>query len=443
MLNSIIFCILVHILIYLSNATHLYGMRWTLWAYTNGDNNGIKYKFPNGINEQFTFDSSATSFIFYTEVKSGSPLSYTLLSSSACWPNQHFTIDSLLSCVGDLDGSGWAGISYKSSGYDWDHSTQDYWIKIVTATLEPTPAVTPSPTSQYLQSNIWTQWAYTDGDYITGIKYLFSYGVNQRFTFDSNAVSITFSNKAENRDYEVTTDNGCFPAQNFNVDETLLCIDRTADFSAGWASLYYKGGTSEDPIDWSHWSATYAIFVLAPIYDPTITPSTNPTLTPTMPTKTPSNTPSNIPTYAPSSITISPTVETLTVSPSANTGTPTIYTLSPTLNTLSLTQATLFPSINTLSPTLYHTLNTDSMGVTDIGKEMDGSVSLHDEKQDLSSLYTLISIIFIIVFVLIAIIGYIDAKIWHKNDLFKISSIIVFGLYSIDFISDIFFAAAE
>ena len=73
---------------------------------------------------------------------------------------------------------------------------------------------------------------------------------------------------------------------------------------------------------------------------------------------------------------------------------------------------------------------------------MSPPISLTDNDDDeLSNLFTVVTIGFVALFVVFGIIGYIDAKYIHRNDLYEISAIIVFGLYAMDFISDIFFAA--
>lgn len=43
-------------------------------------------------------------------------------------------------------------------------------------------------------------------------------------------------------------------------------------------------------------------------------------------------------------------------------------------------------------------------------------------------------------FVVVGCVGYVDASWIHRNDLFDVASVMVFGMFALDFISDIFFA---
>ena len=45
-------------------------------------------------------------------------------------------------------------------------------------------------------------------------------------------------------------------------------------------------------------------------------------------------------------------------------------------------------------------------------------------------------------FLVVGCVGYIDATWIHRNDLFDVASVMVFGMFALDFISDIFFAVS-
>lgn len=92
--------------------------------------------------------------------------------------------------------------------------------------------------------------------------------------------------------------------------------------------------------------------------------------------------------------------------------------------------------------TCIYTVYTGNKPGESAGDETNTETIIYIKNDPLSDLFTLVTIIFLSVFVLIAIIGKIDAKWLHKNDLFKYSAIIVFGLYAMDFISDVFFTAS-
>ena len=61
-------------------------------------------------------------------------------------------------------------------------------------------------------------------------------------------------------------------------------------------------------------------------------------------------------------------------------------------------------------------------------------------EQDVSIWFNWMLISIVIAIVLITVIGYNDAKKYRKNDLFQWNSLVIFGFYTIDFLSDVFFS---
>eukprot|EP01083_Nonionella_stella_P032709 89504_1 len=317
-------CFISSLLIPSSNAVYLYSGRWTQWAWTNGDSS-IKYIFPDDEHEINSFVADATSIKLHN---SGST-DYTIIISkgTTCFPSyDDFNIDTVLQCDGDSGIGGWGGLFYKNDTMDWSHLSADFWVQIATNTLEPTPYDTPAPQAVFLSTNSWTEWAYTNGDE-GGVEYNFRYGVNQLYSFNADATEMIFKQQPDRHQYELDADDMCWPGQNFNIDEVLLCVDveQSGSSTTGWAGIYYKSGVSGSTSDWSDEEAQFAVYVhvdtddptmdptVEPTYDPTIDPTLEPTFDPTDdptrdPTAAPTDDPTQVPTWDPTKVpTIDPT----------------------------------------------------------------------------------------------------------------------------------------
>eukprot|EP01084_Bolivina_argentea_P041494 76586_1 len=84
----------------------------------------------------------------------------------------------------------------------------------------------------------------------------------------------------------------------------------------------------------------------------------------------------------------------------------------------------------TIAPQIKNPIQTQDITTVDV-----------NNNSNLSQLYTYIALIIAFSFLLVGVTGWIDSFYFHKNDIFQIGYVIVFGFYTMDFISDIFFAA--
>ena len=178
--------------------------------------------------------------------------------------------------------------------------------------------------------------------------------------------------------------------------------------------------------------------------EPTAVPTTSPTLTtdtPTiLPTKIPtksSSNPTKYPTQAPSTTLIPTSTPTL-----APTSTPTLDTNSPSESPVeSPTIATITPTnILTTAPTTVPT-NTPTELANNEPDNSDGELSIEEIKshEKAQRYFEITSIVVISTFLIIGVLGYIDARYIRTNSIYSITSILIGGLYTYDMISDIFF----
>ena len=108
--------------IYLSNAaTYLYGLQWKWFAYTTGNEDGMKYV-SAGASETYTMSSSATSIRF----KNAGEATIEIYNTDNCWTGTSFNIDTMLKCKGST-GAGWAGLYYKSGNDGPNDASWDHW----------------------------------------------------------------------------------------------------------------------------------------------------------------------------------------------------------------------------------------------------------------------------------------------------------------------------
>eukprot|EP01083_Nonionella_stella_P010055 28742_1 len=296
-------CSIFSLLIPLSHSEYLYSGRWIQWAWTNGDSS-IKYMFADDEHTVNSFSSDATSITFHNS--GNMDYTVTITKNESCFPSSDaFNIDFVLECDGTpgSGNGGWAGIYYKNSTTDWSHLSTDFWVQIETetGTPEPTPYQTPAPQTVFLSSNTWTEWAYTNGNE-TGVEYNFRYGVNQLYSFNTNATQIIFKQQPDSYHYELDADHMCWPHQNFNIDDLLLCISINQSVPpgtgmTGWAGIYYKAGVSGTNTDWSHQEAQFAVYITLVTHHPTQWPTREPTTE--WPTTWPTPEPTAFPTPEP------------------------------------------------------------------------------------------------------------------------------------------------
>ena len=173
-----------------------------------------------------------------------------------------------------------------------------------------------------------------------------------------------------------------------------------------------------------------------PTSTPTYVPTFSPTLTPTsFPTRTPSATPTSLPTSTPtdsptinptSSPTLKPTV-TPTLNPSKKTASPTILTQIPTSSPIC-TSVTCSP---TFIPTFSPIKNEDL-------QHQFSNMDLQSIQDKLSTDFMIVTVILASISIIIVLIGLIDAKYLHPNDIFDIKFVVFPFFYLYDQVSDIF-----